>query len=669
MSRELQLPKVAPLVEPPAVVRTRARKRVRLMRYALLTLLAGVGLRGMQLCVDPGDLTVRAAAVQRWGEVTLSAERGEIIDRHGRRLATSVATPNIVADPLLIQEDGADADLVAQIAEILGLPVDEVRDKCARNSRYAKLAARVHPSVAARIDALDHPGLFTERNSRRYYPEERLASQVLGYVDVKGVGKSGLEASLDRYLRGSSVVLQRRRDRRGLAVDGPMQRDDHVGMDVHTTLDRTIQRSAERAIDNIFERSKPMSASITVVDVRSGDVLAIANGPSFNPNAVGSDPAPRKNHAVQDAIEPGSVFKPYAVAAAVEEGLVRAETLVSGEGGAYFIGRARIRDDHPKGTITVSEVIKYSSNIGTAKMALQLGPERLLGYLRAFGFGERTGVPLPGERMGTMRKPSLIKPIELATTSYGQGITSTQLQLTMATAAIANGGVRMRPRLVTRVVDAWGVPEYLQEPEAVTRVISEKTAREVAKMMLTVTEKGGTGTRAAVPGYLVAGKTGTAEKVKDGRYGSGRIGSFIGFIPADDPVLAIVVTVDEPTQGSRYGGIVAAPAFAEVAGEAMRYLGVPANPELLPSPPVAKGPSPQASAPEPPSEPAEVRVAWTGSAWTMPDLRGHALRDALRNLEGLGVSLRLEGSGLVASQAPSPGSPVAPGGEVALVLR
>jgi len=659
-----RIPRVTGPVELRAAVRDRARRRVGLFGVVMGAALCALGARGVQLCVAPSERTVAASAVQRWGRVTMRAPRGDILDRHGRRLATTVDAPSVVVDPTLVHPDEVD-HLSREVAKILGLDPRDVARKMRRDSRYAVLASDVHPALVDRIEHLDHPALWIHRNPRRYYPEGTLAAQVLGFVDAAGDGQQGLEGALDEYLRGGVTVVQRRRDRRGLAIDGPVQDPWTArGMDVQTTLDRTIQRIAERALAGVQERSAPVSAYATVVDVKSGDILAMANIPTFNPNALDDDPFPRRDHIVQDAIEPGSVFKPFTLSAAVQEGVVDEQSRVNCENGSYYIGRTRIRDDHPHGVITATEVMKYSSNIGAAKLALRMGPDTLLGYLHAFGFGARTGVTLPGERRGKVRRASGIKPIELATTAYGQGVTSTQLQLAMAVAAIADGGVRMRPRLVSRIVDSDGTPAWQQRPDPICRVISEDTAHAVARMMVTVTEPGGTATRARIPGYRVAGKTGTAEKVEDGHYSSARIGSFLGFVPADDPVLAIVVTVDEPTRGSHYGGIVAAPAFAEIARESLRYLGVPPDPSLL------DGPDPRdALADLAPVDDPPVRVAWEGNGWSVPDFTGRPMRGVLVALQGAGVGIRVEGSGHAVAQRPLPGTRLALGGTVCVVFR
>lgn len=652
------------------VVRARAGRRVRLIGSILWVILAVVTARGVWLCVEPDPRIVKRGSIQRYDQDVIRGRRGDILDRSGRRLATTVETPSVIVDPFLLRGDTdeqtrANIDhLSREVATILDLSPAYVAKRMARDSRYARIKARVHPERALAIEALGHPALWIKSDTQRYYPEQSLGSQVLGFVNSKGEGREGLEGQLNSRLSGSTVVVQRRRDRHGRDVDHPLGIDPqtHAGYTVHTTLDRSIQRLTERALEGVVERHEPLSATAIVVQVDTGDILAMANVPDFNPNAIGPDAAPRKNHAVQDAIEPGSVFKPFTVAIALEEGLVSEHSLIDCEGGAWRVKRTRIHDDHPHGVITVSEVIKYSSNIGAAKLALGVGAPTFLSSLKRFGFASRTGVELPGERRGFLRDPDRIRPIELATTAYGQGTTSTPLQLAMAIATLANDGVRMRPRLVTRIEDAHGVPEQIHLPEVVERVVSPETARAVARMMVTVTEPGGTATRARIPGYLVAGKTGTAEKVKDGAYTSARIGSFVGFVPADDPVLAIVVVVDEPSKGSRYGGIVAAPAFAEIAAGALRELGVPPNPELL-EPMDEEAPAVAEAEQEP------LRLTWVGDAWRMPDFSGRPLRDVLASVQTSGLRLQIEGGGHAVTQRPAVGETLTPGDTLTLVFQ
>lgn len=659
------MPTVALGVESHEQVMRRARGRTWFLAGVFGLILGGMGVRAASLCVAPHDRTVSLGSQQRWEQMTLRARRGDIFDREGNRLVTSVDTPNVNVDPSWVDPDEV-GSLSRKVARILDIDPDEVAARMRRKgSRYQNLARQVHPRLAAEIQDLGHKALWAESDQRRFYAEADLASQVLGYVDAQGEGHDGIEGSMDEWLRGSSVLMQRRRDRHGLDVDRlrEVDRGTSAGMDVHLTLDRQIQRITERALAGVVERHAPKGAQAIVVDVRTGDLLAMAGAPHFNPNAVPEDYTPIKNRSVMDTLEPGSTFKPFVVAAAVEEGIVTTRSPIDCENGRWKVGRVGIGDDHPHGVVTVSEVVKYSSNIGSAKLAFKLGTETYLDYLARFGFGQRTGIDLPGEARGFVRPAETIKPIEFATTAFGQGVTATPVQIVYAIAAIANGGVRMKPRLVTSIVDEDGIPVRVTRPEVVGRVVSEETARAVAEAMVTVTEDGGTATRAQVPGFRVAGKTGTAQKPSPrGGYGRERIGSFVGFVPAEDPVLAIAVIVDEPTKGSRYGGLNAAPAFAEIAEQSLRHLGIQPDPALLDPP---EDTSDDAVAEEEPRDP----LGYDEGDWVLPDLTGVTVREALVALQGTGLSLEVEGTGRLAAMEPPAGARLSAGAPVRLTFR
>lgn len=641
--------------------------RTWVVQLGFVAMLGGIGVRGAALCLAPDPEVVDIYDEQRWGPREWTAPRGDILDRHGRPLATTVDSPTVVADPLAIDPEDR-ARVAADLAEMLDRDAASVEAQLALDTHYVRLGRDVHPAVAAAVRSYPVHGVYVTREPKRYYPEQQLAAQVVGFVNRAGDGQAGLESALDSELSGGRVIVQRRRDRRGRSVDlATTDRDAAAGLTIATTIDRVIQRAAERALAGVVERHEPKSATAIAVDVHTGDILALANAPQFNPNAVDADPRPRRNHAVQDWYEPGSVMKPFTFAAAIEAGITDEHDRIDCENGAWFIGRSRIRDDHAKGVISATEVMKYSSNIGSAKMALELGPEVFIDSLRAFGFGQRTGVPLPGELSGRLRHPDRIRPIELATTAFGQGMTVTALQLAMGTAAIANGGELMRPRLVTAVTDIDGLPEWEQPPARVRRVVSEDTAGQVGRMMQAVMAEGGTGTRGNVPGYLAAGKTGTAQKPGPGGYGDARVSTFVGFLPADDPVVAIVVVVDEPSKGSRYGGTVAGPAFAEIGEAAMRAFDIAPNPELLePAPALADADLPLDDAV---AELDPLALEWAGEGWRVPDLSGRPLRDVLVGVEGAGLALAIDGSGRAVSQNPAPGAVVAPGQRVEVVFR
>jgi cell division protein FtsI (penicillin-binding protein 3) len=695
MAGRVEVPPLDLPIEPLGDVRARANARLRWVTGILLALLALVGVRLVQLALWPAERTVVEADAKRWVGMRLEARRGDIVDRNGRLLATTVSTPNVFLDAVEVEAglrelaedrvvegeaESVDAELarlrqslVERLAGALDLPVAAVAEALAGAGRYAVLARGVHPRAALEVERLGIWGVGVESENRRFYPEESLAAHALGFVDRSGHGVIGLELQFDEALRGGDVLLGRRRDRRGLSVEDPLPGatwDLAVGRTLHTTLDRTIQRATERALADAMVASRPKAAYAVVLDVRTGDVLAMANAPSFNPNALLEAPADQRNHAIQDAIEPGSVYKPFSIGIGMQRGLVTPDSLVDCEGGAWSVGGARVRDDHPHGVISLRDVIKYSSNIASAKVGLQVGAEHLISTLRLFGFGETTGVDLPWEAKGRLRDPKSIRTIELATTAFGQGTTATPLQLAVATGAIANGGLRMRPRVVSRVVDAWNVPDRVRPVAPVAQVIDPEIARQLSWMMESVVEPGGTGTRARVPGYRVAGKTGTAQKVKDGVYGDARIGSFVGFAPADDPVIAVAVSVDEPSVGSRYGGIVAAPAFAAIVAAALPQLGVAPSAAIE-----APGSTPASAAQQAPEDEAFVAprpdpvLVWSGDGWRLPDLRDLPLRQALAALRGTGLGVALAGSGRVVAQDPPPMAVGRPGQTLNLTLR
>ncbi|MBX2798742.1 MAG: transpeptidase family protein [Myxococcales bacterium] len=674
MKDRIRVPRIAFVVESEEAVRARGSRRLRWLSTLLLVLLAGVGLRNVQLALVPSDRTLRAAAVQRWNTVTLEARRGEVLDRDGHRLATSMATPRVVADPFHIAEEEVPG-LANTLSHILAQPnVDAISARLTRKGRWSQLAKRVHPAAAAQVEAMDHPGVWVDRPLRRYYPEEGLGAHILGFVDGDGEGKAGVEATFDRDLRGSAVLLQRRRDRHGLSVDDPARAaQPNVGMNVILTMDRAIQHVLEQALADALERSEPRSATAVVVDVRTGDLLAMASAPTFNPNRLDERHERRRNRAVQDAVEPGSVLKPFTFAAAIEEGLITPDSPIDCENGAWRVGGEVIHDDTPHRVLSAAEALQHSSNIGSAKLALELGSVRFLAYVDAFGFGKKTGIRLPGERAGVVRSPDRVRTIELATTSYGQGITTTALQLAMATAALGNDGLLMKPRLVSRIEDVHGVPEAVIEPTAVGRVVSRATARQVVDMMVGVTAPDGHAPLGAVPGYTVAGKTGTAQKVVDGRYGEARLASFVAIAPADNPYIAVAVLVDEPSKGSHYGNQVAAPVAAEIIEGALRHLGVPpagaARGPLVGDLPAWPAALRKRGLVKAAAGARDLHLAWTGEGWRMPDLHGRLLRETVQTLTLADIGVDASGSGRIVEQRPTPGATLRPGDRVSVILR
>jgi cell division protein FtsI (penicillin-binding protein 3) len=674
---------------------TRWRGRIALAGIAAA--LFAIAIRSSWLMVVPDARLEERGRDQFQSAVEMRGKRGALLDRNDRVLAYTVSLPALYANPAKLSKEQAQ-ERVAAISTATGRTEAWIAGRLAatnaqgRTLQEVRLGGGLDPATArALVAGLPRDVMWLEEEPMRMYPGKSLAAPLIGYTDAKDDGAAGLEKVLQNELAGDTYRILQARDRKGRTIDAGVDeaRLRRGGRSVRLTIDAAIQRATEDALDEAMLLSKPEAAMAVVMDVDTGAVLALATRPAGNPND-GSSRARQedfKNRPAMDQIEPGSVMKPFIAAAALEEGLVTASTIIDCELGAWSIGGRVIHDDHPKGAISVSDVIKYSSNIGTAKLGFMLGPVKVFDYLKAFGFGRSTSLGLPGEVSGQMRTAANVRTIELATTSFGQGITASPVQLAAALAAIANGGVRMAPMLVDAVLDGDGAVETQREPRTDRRVVSEDTARTITAMMETVIDEGGTGTRARVEGYRVAGKTGTAQKVENGVYSpTKRIGSFTGFLPADRPEVAIVVIVDTPTVGSKYGGIVAGPAFASIATFTMRYLGIQPDPPQ-PKQIVTKGPDgeplpPVILPPLPPVDPEDALLARASATavplelvadgkgrWILPDLHGRTLRDALTGLGPAGLDLQIAGYGRVAEQAPAPGTAVSPGEPVRIRLN
>lgn len=649
-----------------------ARSRLNWVASALVSLLLVVAARGVQLSLAPSDFVEREAASKRWNGFRLAGARGDILDRSGNRLAMSVKGANLSVDLGFLRREGFDERETARaLAEILGVSEASLIERFASvgDRSTVRVARRVHPAVVQEVRALPAKlAVVVEPCYERFYPHGTLASQLLGFVDADGRGRQGLEAHFNDALSGGYTIAKREVLAGGILRHFTSRDTRPIeGQAIRTTIDSVIQAEAERSLRKVIERSEPVAATVVVVEVRTGHILAMATAPSFDPNRVAKeDPAHTINRAITDAIEPGSVFKVFTMAAAIDAGKARFDEVLD-TSVPFRVGRSALRDDHYHASVTVAEMVKYSSNIGAAQLASRVGAERLVDYFRDFGFGEPSGIPTQGERRGMRHPPGRLGAIELATISYGQGTTATALQLAMATAAIGNGGKRMEPVLVTEVRDAYNRVHQRSEPRVAARVVNAEAAADVLRAMEMVTGEGGTGTRARVPGYRVAGKTGTSWKVKDGRYSSSaRYATFIGLAPAQDPDLAVAVIVDEPTVGSRYGGTVAAPVFADVMAAALPHRGIEPDPALLDAQRSVKT-ARAAQAEVPARQPA--RLDWDREGWRIPDLTGRSMRDALAALQGAGLNVEIDGSGFVAAQLPGPGAIVRRGGAVMLRLE
>ena len=665
----------------------RARARDRALQIGLLVFLAYAALvvRAVPLMLLPDDKLQAKAAIQFHKSVELETPRGDVLSRDGGVLATSVEMPSLHADPSRLSGLTPDelSTLVDRLAELLEVPSDRLMERLSNGRRRdVVLSGRLSPDLLPAVEVLDpNKAFFTQDSYVRYYPSRGLAAQVLGAVGWNGDGIAGVEQQLNSKLRGTTYKVVRQRDLKGKSLTPGNDMRDHVpaGDTVVLTIDRYIQQITEEALDRIVEKSKPLSATAIVMDVATGEILALANRPTINLNKLARDTSRLQNYAVSYAYEPGSVIKPFIMAEALEQGVVSPTSSMDCEGGRWKLGRSTINDDHPHDVVTVTEVIKYSSNICSAKLGIKLGGERVMGGLRRFGFASRTGVTLPSEAPGALRSPKTVKPIELATTTYGQGMTSNLIQLASAAATIANHGTRMQPYLVSEIRDRRGNPKMVRSPQKAEQAVSPETADIVLAMMETVLEPKGTGTRARIPGYTAAGKTGTAQKVEEGRYSpTARVATFMGVAPAKNPRIAIVVLTDSPTEGSRYGGTVSGPAFSYIGERALRYLGVAPDriedEEHLFDEPMGfdedvESEDEEASDGEviPSLEPVLVRAGDGG--FVLPDLSGLSMRDALVTLDGAGLELAVLGSGMVFEQSPAAGGVVHIGDRIEVKLQ
>lgn len=596
--------------------------------------------------------------------ITVAPQRGSILDRLGRPLAVSVELGSVYADPSMVEDPVAAAEL---LAPLLGVDQALLESRMSRKGRFVWLARQVPTRISDAVTALGIDGVALVPESHREYPSGSLAAQVLGFVGIDGNGLEGLEARYDKFLMGDSFRYRVLRDgrRRAMNWDAVLARRSTEGNTLVLTVDHSIQHRAEMALDAAVERHAARAGFVMVMDANTGAVLAAASQPRFDPNAFrGTEPEAFKNLALSMNFEPGSTMKPFVVAEVLEAGLVTKDTTVYCEKGAYRIGRNVVHDTHPEEWLSVEDVVKVSSNIGTVKLAEELGPAKLEEVLRRFGFGGKTGIDLYGEEAGILHPSAGWARITFATHAFGQGVAVTGVQMTAGFASLINGGHEVQPHVLAEVRDIHGEVVADHRPTGPReRLISQETSDTLRPMLARVLEKDGTGWRAVMGEYTAGGKTGTAQKVKDGRYAKGAyVSSFIGFAPVEDPRIVTFVALDEPTN-KYYGGTVAGPVFSEVTAHALRALGV--APDKLGEPPVLADLDEDD---EDSVADALPELVADGTGWLIPDLTGLSARDAVLVLGPAGAAVQLEGTGLVSEQTPQPGAWIAVGDAVAIAL-
>jgi len=554
-------------------------------RYILLhLLLAGFGVILFRLVnlqvLQAAELTARADR-QHQKSVMLEGARGTVTDRHGKVLAMNVEVPSIFGVPTSLDSP---ANAARSLSPVLHIRREEIEKKLRQDKHFVWLARKVEPEQGRRLEQLSIDGIGMVMEGRRFYPKGPLLAHVLGFVGMDGVGLEGLERRYESQMHGEKRLTILQRDALGRTVfpKGLREQVPATGQALTLTIDEVIQYIAEKELEEAVDHARAKSGTIIVMEPRTGAILAMAVSPRFDPNAVASLTADRwRNRALTDTYEPGSTMKVVVAAAALEERVMMPGSMLFGENGRMTIANTTIHDHEKLGWMTFAQMIQKSSNIGAAKTGMLVGDQRLYRYLQAFGFGQRTDIDLPGEVSGLLKSPREWGRRSLASISMGQEVGVTPLQMITAVSAIANDGVLMKPYVVAEVRDQKGqhVKEIL--PQVKRRVVSPATARTLTTIMEGVVTSG-TGAKAAIPGFRVAGKTGTAQKVdpRTGTYSSAlSIGSFVGFVPADAPRLAIIVVVDEP-QGEAWGGVVAAPVFRRVGEQVMTYLGVPRDDQV-----------------------------------------------------------------------------------------
>lgn len=591
------------------------------------------------------DYYTNRATRQQERTVSLNPLRGSIIDAHGRVLAESISAASIYADPQLVGDHRAASKKLATLPGI-GMSAREIEQKLDSDAGFVWIARQLPIEAANELKKLKLPGVAFVEEHRRSYPRATVAANVVGYVGLDGEGLAGIEHSFDNYVRGHAGRVTILRDARAgtyiVGGEGPNRPVD--GNDVVLTIDSVVQFIAEQALAKAVDKYHAAAGEAIVMDPRDGTILAMASLPTFDPNHFNDYPSSAwRNRNVQDLYEPGSTFKIVTASAGLEEGLVTPSQIIDCGNGSIEIANVAIHEHghNAYGLLPFEDVIVHSSNVGTIKVGLSVGPQRFYNYIRRFGFGERTGVQLPGEAPGLVRRTEKWSMLSNASMSIGQEIGVTPLQIAAAMATVANGGMRVSPRIVERVVDAKGNTIYQPQRTAPVRVISEKTAAVLNEILKAVVARG-TGMPAALAEHVVAGKTGTAQKAGRGGYSPDKfVASFCGYVPADRPRLVILVVVDEP-KGSQYGGTIAAPAFKEIAEATLRYLGVapsiPARTIDLDAPLLAEF-----------SQPTPATHAG------VPDVRGLDARAAITRAVAAGLQVRAVGSGVVQSQIPEPG--------------
>jgi cell division protein FtsI (penicillin-binding protein 3) len=665
----------------------------------LLIVAAGLGLWTLGATARLADLQLlrygeylARAERQQQHIVSISPQRADILDRNLQELAMSTSLDSCFAVPSEIEDNDRAASL---LGPVVGLPRDEIATRLSSSRSFVWIARKLPPATVARIRKLNLHGIYFQKENQRFYPKRDLAAAVLGYVDIDEKGIGGIEYQLDDRIRSKAsrmLILTDAHNRWYESAD----KAPEAGTSVELTIDENIQFIAEKALAAAIEETHAKAGSVIVQDPNDGEILAMASWPKFDPNAPGSSPGEaRMNRAIGALYEPGSVFKIVTLSAAIDQGITSPDEVVDCQMGAIYIAGHRIRDHHAYGLMTVAQILAHSSDVGAIKIGLRLGAPKFYQYIRAYGFGDPTGIDLPGENRGLLRRLENWTPVSVGSISMGQEVGVTPLQMINAVSAIANGGLLYRPRVVLSLRRGAQVE---QEPQAEPKRVVRETTAAAMRAMLEGVVLNGTGTKAQLDGYTAAGKTGTAQKIDPatGRYSATQlIASFVGFAPINNPAITILVQLDSPV-GEHEGGSVAAPVFKRIAEQVLPYLSVPRDVPVAPATlraarrsqaesadvsdydpaqftPVSmvdsssggsSSAAPVVSAADAELLPAQTVELTAGEGVSVPDLSGKTVRQVTEICVQLGINPVLVGTGTVQSQSPEAGTMVRAGASV-----
>ena len=628
------------------------RFRIYLVAFVIIIGLGTILARAYQLQVWERDKLKAMARADISGMIHLPPQRGSIYDREGHELAISVELGSIYAHPGLVKEK---VSVSKKISKILNLSTKKVLSQLRSDSGFIWVERKVAPESAEKIKELKLLGVGVITEAGRFYPGREIAAHLIGFTGADNQGLEGLEKCYDQDLKGPPNTYIQKRD----AIGRPfyLERYNTSKRKMHhlyLTIDKDIQYKAQQVLRVAVEKSKAKSGQCVVMDPNTGEILAMAVAPSFNPNIFWKyEPEQWRNRVITDCYEPGSTIKAFLLAAALEEGVVSPLTTFYCEQGKMKIAKHTVNDTKPYGYLTVAQIVAYSSNIGAIKIGQKLGYQKFYEYLQKFGFGEKTGLDTIGERTGYIRTISDTRPVDQATIYFGQGMSSSSIQLITAMSVIANGGKLVRPYLVRAVKDQNGHITKSNTPYVVRRVLSPSVAKRVTRILEGVVTEKGTAPKAAIEGFQVAGKTGTSQKIDQRTKAYSNhdyIALFIGFVPANNPKLAILVMVDEP-RGNPYGGLVAGPVFSELGAWALNNLNI--HPSLQFAGKLKNIESFKTSKSQ-----EEISTQILPDNGLLPNFTGESMREVLRKSRALGLKVVLEGTGLAINQVPQPGSPL-----------